>query len=198
VIQSLENLIWDIKSGAGAGLSNMGNTCFLNAGLQCLTYTPALANLFLKKKHSSQCYERGFCPYCCLEKHVNMALNNPNKVVSPRELVSNIKSISKLFRNGAQEDSHEFLRCLIDGVQQISMKVNNLSKDEQYKTEIFSIFGGYLRSKVTCFLCKYESDTYDPFMDLCIDIGQYNNLIECLKKICIRRKAYYTKSIPVR
>ena len=36
----------------GAGLKNMGNTCFLNATLQCLTYVPPLANYALANGHA--------------------------------------------------------------------------------------------------------------------------------------------------
>lgn len=36
----------------GAGLHNLGNTCFLNATLQCLTYIPPLANYALARDYA--------------------------------------------------------------------------------------------------------------------------------------------------
>lgn len=49
------SLKWEQVYRVGAGLHNLGNTCFLNSTLQCLTYTPPLANYLLSKEHSRSC-----------------------------------------------------------------------------------------------------------------------------------------------
>ena len=36
------------------GLRNLGNTCYMNAGLQCLSHTVSLKNYFLDKKFEKE------------------------------------------------------------------------------------------------------------------------------------------------
>ncbi|RLM56025.1 ubiquitin carboxyl-terminal hydrolase 23 [Panicum miliaceum] len=44
----------------GAGLQNLGNTCYLNSVLQCLTYTEPFAAYLQSGKHKSSCISRSF------------------------------------------------------------------------------------------------------------------------------------------
>ncbi|CAM9431521.1 unnamed protein product, partial [Choristocarpus tenellus] len=47
-------LSWSKVYRVGPGLNNLGNTCFLNSTLQCLTYLPPLAQHLLTAKYASQ------------------------------------------------------------------------------------------------------------------------------------------------
>lgn len=46
---------WSNPHPIGSGLCNLGNTCFLNSVLQCLTYTPPLYNYLLSNHHKTNC-----------------------------------------------------------------------------------------------------------------------------------------------
>jgi hypothetical protein len=45
----------------GAGLRNLGNTCYLNSVLQCLTYTEPFVAYLQSGKHKSSCKSRAAC-----------------------------------------------------------------------------------------------------------------------------------------
>ena len=49
------SLKWNQVHRIGSGLQNLGNTCFLNSTLQCLTYTAPLTNYMLSREHSKTC-----------------------------------------------------------------------------------------------------------------------------------------------
>ncbi|KAK2521045.1 hypothetical protein Q9966_013183 [Columba livia] len=162
---------WQCVQRIGAGLLNLGNTCFLNATLQCLTYTPPLANYLLSREHSRTCHQSGFCMMCVMQNHVTQAFANSGSVIKPVSLVRDLKKIAPHIRLGRQEDAHEFLRFTIDAMQKACLPdCTELDRQTQATTLIHQIFGGSLRSRVKCSMCKAVSDTFDPCLDLPVEI----------------------------
>ena len=47
---------------------------------------------------------------------------------------------------------------------------------------VHRIFGGRLRSRVTCHVCGNHSDTYDSILDLSLDIYNMQSVKDALKK----------------
>ncbi|ESP04053.1 hypothetical protein LOTGIDRAFT_53476, partial [Lottia gigantea] len=180
-------LQWRKIHKVGSGLENMGNTCYVNAPLQSLCYTPPLINYCYSQEHSLHCKNPSTCLMCEFIRHVRENFEANQTFLTPSGIFARVKhktiSPLKLFTNGKQEDAHEFLRYMIDGMQKSCLNgYNKLDRYSKETTVINQIFGGFLRSQVLCTRCKNRSNTYDPFMDLSLDLRNNTSVDKCLEK----------------
>ncbi|KAI4344278.1 hypothetical protein L6164_011524 [Bauhinia variegata] len=166
----------------GAGLENLGNTCFLNSVLQCLTYTEPLAAYLQSGKHKSSCHVAGFCALCAIQNHVSRALQSTGRILVPKDLVSNLRCISRNFRIARQEDAHEYMVNLLESMHKCCLPsgVPSESPGAYEKSLVHKIFGGRLRSQVKCQQCSNCSNKFDPFLDLSLEIFKADSLHKAL------------------
>ncbi|KAF8672006.1 hypothetical protein HU200_049802 [Digitaria exilis] len=169
----------------GAGLSNMGNTCFLNATLQCITHTVPLFLKLCSTDHSIPCsYNKdGFCSFCALKEHVDESIRRSGSVIKPAKFRDNLRKLSSDFRPGQQEDAHEFLRCLLDNLHKCTLDPMSKGKGSSFDEEslVKDIFGGQLKSQLSCCECGHSSETFEPFLDLSLEIDQVDHLVDALE-----------------
>ncbi|KAL1372131.1 ubiquitin carboxyl-terminal hydrolase 23 isoform X1 [Arachis hypogaea] len=166
----------------GAGLRNLGNTCFLNSVLQCLTHTEPLAAYLQSGKHKSSCHVAGFCALCAIQNHVSRALHASGRTLSPEDLVGNLRCISRNFQNARQEDAHEYMVNLLESMHKCCLPsgVPSESPSAYEKSFVHKIFGGHLRSQVKCQQCSFCSNKFDPFLDLSLEIFKAESLQKAL------------------
>ncbi|NXV09184.1 UBP42 hydrolase, partial [Cettia cetti] len=196
---------WRQKRRPGAGLYNLGSTCYLNVILQCLTYTPPLANYLLSRQHSRFCRQQGFCMMCTMEDHVRKVLFSSASAIRPRAIIRDLKCkqfqvlqqfffpslrgelltsflVIGEFKPDIPGDAYEFLRCTLSAMQTACLSGSSDSDISSEETTIIhQIFGGFLRSRVICPNCKAISDSYKVFLDVLLKIKGASSLTIALE-----------------
>lgn len=182
------------------GLYNLGNTCFMNSVLQPLLHIPELVKYFLSygptAHRKSQCQASQSetpCVACEMDSLFIRMYNGNKKPACPSDLLYTVWRSSSEMSGYEQQDAHEFFVCLRTSLHKAlgGMQFN-------CSCIIHQLFAGVLQSDVTCPQCRNKTETYDPFLDISLDLllhGEYmESLEECLdnftKKETIAMDAY--------
>uniref|UniRef100_A0A8B9NKA7 Ubiquitin carboxyl-terminal hydrolase n=1 Tax=Accipiter nisus TaxID=211598 RepID=A0A8B9NKA7_9AVES len=179
------------------GLSNLGNTCFMNSALQCLSNTPPLTDYFLEDKYEAEINQnnplgmRGEIAEAYAEL-IKQIWSGRQSHVAPRMFKTQVGRFAPQFSGYQQQDSQELLAFLLDGLHEdlnrvkkkpyLELKDANGRPDSEVAKEawenhrlrndsiIVDIFHGLFKSTLVCPKCSKVSVTFDPFCYLTLPL----------------------------
>ncbi|XP_062816848.1 ubiquitin carboxyl-terminal hydrolase 2 isoform X1 [Anolis carolinensis] len=181
------------------GLRNLGNTCFMNSILQCLSNTKELRDYCLQNQYVRDLNNNSRMQMNLMAEFAKLIqalwTSSPNESVSPSEFKTQIQRYAPRFVGYNQQDAQEFLRFLLDGLHSevnrilvrpkggSSDSLDHLPDEEKGRqmwmrylaredSRIGDLFVGQLKSSLTCSVCGHCSTAFDPFWDLSLPIAK--------------------------
>ena len=134
----------DGRTRGVVGLTNLGNTCYMNSALQCIRSVEELAIFFLSDMYKREInMDNPLGHKGVMAKHYANILNqlyadNAVSAVTPSLFKKTIGSIQPMFSGYGQQDSQEFLSFLVDALHEdlnrIIKKPYNENPDSDDKT----------------------------------------------------------------
>lgn len=153
------------------GLYNLGQTCFLNAVLQCLIHNPLLRNYFLGDKHNYKLCKLENCTCCEMDKLFSEIYSGCSSPYGPTTLLSTLwRTVPQDLTGYAQQDAHECFIATLNQIHSTSRGSTNVSCN----CIIHSTFAGSLQSDVRCDKCGNVNNTIDPMLDISLELKGKN------------------------
>ncbi|KAL2918494.1 hypothetical protein HK105_201895 [Polyrhizophydium stewartii] len=102
-----------------------------------------------------------------------LASQSPQSI-NPRELFGEISRQWDSYSSSRQQDSHELLRRLLDGIKEEQYAKDAKGKVISYRQQTFvdEVFGGRMASIVVCDTCKHPSFSFEDFLDVSLSISK--------------------------
>ncbi|XP_013412555.1 ubiquitin carboxyl-terminal hydrolase 15 isoform X3 [Lingula anatina] len=179
------------------GLSNLGNTCFMNSALQCMHNVPPLVEYFLADRWKDELnldnplgmkgeIAKTFASL------IHDVWSGKYSYVIPRDFKIAVGRFAPQFSGYQQQDSQELMAFLLDGLHEdlnrvkkkpyVEVKDANGRPDHEVAKEawdsyklrndsvIVDTFHGLLKSRLICPECDKHSVTFDPFCYLSLPL----------------------------
>lgn len=178
-MQAIQTSSREANCGLIRGLQNLGQTCFMNAALQCVLHDPHLSRYFLNFSHDPEaCSCKPNCMACVLDGFFQEMYSGRTNPFPPTALLKAMWRMNKGLAGYEQQDSHEFLVSLLH-------LLHSHLADRAFGCDcvVHGIYSGVLESSVTCGKCQSVNSVFDPFMDISLQLSSGRvSMLECLER----------------
>ena len=205
------------------GLQNLGNSCYLNSIVQCMSHMKPLTSFFLSGAYESQLNEEAVfgTKGRMVHEYASLLQNlwfGDKQVIYPKSFKSLLGKLNNDWAGAAQQDSTEVMLYILDKLHEDLNRVKKkpyvekgegdgsncleVAAEEWKKSylredsEVRDIIGGLYRSRLLCPECGKESVSFEPFCDIQVELKLTSSSSVATLKYCPAPAAHSSAPTP--